>query len=365
LLAAFERLRQVTSDCKPWPDRGRKGCCPDCGTVQAAIDGTWRDACHQIYSSYTVYHQGGGREQSVFTASSNAGSPRSLELLKKMTAEITLPEQGRALDIGCGNGNFLRSLAAIRPGWRLKGAEYNTLYQEEILSIPGVEGFYPGNLETIPGPFDFVSLIHVLEHIENPVPFLQKISALAPDALLLIEVPFFRENPYELLIADHATHYTPATLAEVLQRAGYEIRSIRTDWVVKEISAVATVSAAAKSRAVIAPQEELAAAVKAVDFLGRVRDKAAELRARSEIFGVFGTSIGATWLHSELEGRIDFYVDEDSSRIGKAHLGVRILSPDQVPPKSSVFMPLAASVARNVVHRLQPTSAGTYHYLES
>jgi SAM-dependent methyltransferase len=365
LLDPFAHLHQVTSDCKPWTTGGKKGCCAECGAVQAAVDEAWKEACHLIYSSYTVYHQGGGQEQPVFTSNANAGTPRSLELLKKMSAEIDLPEQGRALDIGCGNGNFIRSFSALRPGWRLNGAEYNKQHQNDVLSISGVEGFYSGEIEAIPGPFDFISLIHVLEHIENPVPFLQKIAALAPSATLLIEVPFFRDNPYELLIADHATHYTPQTLSKILLRAGYSMRALHTDWILKEISSVAIVSPDSPPTSAVDPREELAFAVKAVDFLGAVKNEAKEIRTRSKSFGVFGTSIGGTWLWSELEGKLDFYVDEDPSRIGKKHLGVEILSPSQVPAGSSIFMPLAERVARAVIKKLQPSSPGTYHFLDS
>jgi SAM-dependent methyltransferase len=365
LLTSFAQFHQVTSDCKPWKVGGKKGCCAACGTVQAAIDETWREACHQIYSSYAVYHQGGGKEQPVFDPNSDAGTPRSLKLLEKMTAEVDLPEQGRALDIGCGNGNFLRSFSILRPQWRLNGAEYNTLYQSQVLSIPGVEGFYSGEMERIPGPFDFVSLIHVLEHIENPVPFLQKIATLAPKATLLIEVPFFRDNPYELLIADHATHYTPNTLGRILRRAGYSIRSMRTDWILKEISAVAIASATTASTDTIKPEEEMASAIKAVEFLGEVKNHAAEIRSQCETFGIFGTSIGGTWLYSELEGKVDFFVDEDPSRVGKTHCGIPIIHPSQVPANSSTFMPLAEPVARPVAKRMETCSPGKYHYLVS
>jgi len=364
-LEAFSDFQQVTSDCKPWPSGGKKACCEKCGTTQAVIDEAWKEACHRIYSSYTVYHQGGGKEQPVFDANSNAGTPRSLKLLNKLTQEIDLPEDGRALDIGCGNGNFIRSFSAVRPKWRLNGAEYNRLCETEVLSIAGVEGFYSGELETIPGPFDFVSLIHVLEHIENPVPFLKKIAALAPNATLLIEVPFFRDNPYELLIADHATHYTPNTLANILQAAGYSIRAIHTDWILKEISAVAMAATTAPTTTVVNPDEELATAVDAVAFLDKVRTHAREIRSRAQAFGVFGTSIGGTWLYSELDGTIDFFVDEDPSRVGKRHLGVEIVSPSQVPPGSAIFMPLAERVARDVVKRLQSASPAEYHYLST
>jgi trans-aconitate methyltransferase len=363
LLEGFSSFRQVTSDCKPWLFGGGKGVCMACGTVQAMIDAEWREACHQIYSSYAVYHQADGQEQAVFQADSNAGTPRSLQLLQKMTAEVELPTLGRALDIGCGNGNFIRSLSALRPGWRLNGAEYNEIYRDQVLAIPGVEAFFSGELETISGPFDFVSLIHVLEHIENPVHFLRKIAALAPGANLLIEVPFFRDNPYELFIADHATHYTPATLARVLAQAGYSVRSLHTDWIVKEISAVAVVSSTAAASAPVDAKVEFDSATAAVRFLGTVKARAEELRAQSGSFGVFGTSIGGTWLYSELNGNLDFFVDEDRSRVGKRHLGIEIIEPSQIPAGSCVFMPLADRVARDVVKRLGPSSPGKYYYV--
>jgi SAM-dependent methyltransferase len=352
-LEAFGRLHRVTSDCKPWPAGGAKGCCSRCGTVQAVIDAAWKADCHAIYSAYSVYHQGGGSEQPVFDASTQ-GAPRSRQLL-----------EGRAIDIGCGNGNFIRSFAAIRPLWRLNGAEYNTLYEAQVRAIPGVEGFYSGGLESIPGPFDFVSLIHVLEHVENPAPFLRKIAALGPRLRLLIEVPFFRDNPYELLIADHATHYTPGTLAPVLQRAGYAVRELHTDWVRKEISALAEPSDGSAAPAAVDAQADFAAAGKAVGFLLHVRDHAIALRKESESLGVFGTSIGGTWLHAELGGELDFFVDEDASRVGRKHLGVEILSPAQVPAGSVVFMPLAEQAARGAVARLQPSSAGRYDYCQA
>ena len=364
LFDAYCQLHRVSSDCKPWPAGGAKGCCTQCGTVQAVIDATWKKDCHEIYTTYSVYHQGGGSEQPVFDAAAQ-GAPRSRKLLERVAAAVEVPPQGRGLDIGCGNGNFIRSFAALRPQWRLNGAEYNTLYEAQVRAIPGVENFYSGELETIPGPFDFLSLIHVLEHIEDPAPFLRKVAALGPKARLLIEVPFFRDNPYELLIADHATHYVPATLAPALHRAGYAAQELHTDWILKEISAVAMPSPDAPAPPAPNPTEQREAAARALDFLVQVRNHARGIRAKATSFGVFGTSIGGTWLHAELDGKLDFFVDEDASRIGKKHLGVEIVSPAQVPAGSAVFMPLADRIAREVAKRLQPASAGRYHYYQA
>jgi hypothetical protein len=61
-----------------------------------------------------------------------------------------------------------------------------------------------------------------------------------------------------------------------------------------------------------------------------MRDKA-RLSPGSRPFGIFGTSIAGTWLYGELGDRTSFFVDEDPARAGKAHLGVRIIAPPNVP----------------------------------
>jgi hypothetical protein len=141
------------------------------------------------------------------------------------------------------------------------------------------------------------------------------------------------------------------------------VRSLHTDWIVKEISAVAVVSSTAAASAPVDAKVEFDSATAAVRFLGTVKARAEELRAQSGSFGVFGTSIGGTWLYSELNGNLDFFVDEDRSRVGKRHLGIEIIEPSQIPADSCVFMPLADRVARDVVKRLGPSSPGKYHYI--
>jgi hypothetical protein len=69
--------------------------------------------------------------------------------------------------------------------------------------------------------------------------------------------------------------------------------------------------------------------------------------------GLFGTSISATWLAKELEGRISFFVDEDSNRIGKLHLGLPILSIEQAPSSLPILMPIRRDIALAVTSRLR------------
>jgi hypothetical protein len=78
--------------------------------------------------------------------------------------------------------------------------------------------------------FNLVTLNKVLEHIEQPMPFLlQAVQSLVPDdSLLYVEVPDkvttrLRPPQDNILGALHCHLYDPASLGHLLQRAGLEV----------------------------------------------------------------------------------------------------------------------------------------------
>ena len=83
------------------------------------------------------------------------------------------------------------------------------------------------------------------------------------------------------------------------------------------------------------------------EWLTAVRDQAHAIAGRGS-FGLFGTSIAATWLCGELDAAVRFFVDEDPHRIGQTHLGRPVYSPEQVPPGSAVYLALTPEVAAAV-----------------
>ena len=113
-------------------------------------------------------------------------------------------------------------------------------YAQVIESIPGVQSLYTCQPWEVPGEFDVVSMVHVLEHIPHPENFLkQLLTKLRPGGLLIVELPYHVANPFELLIADHCTHFSADTAAALLRRAGFEVVQTADDWVPKELSLVA------------------------------------------------------------------------------------------------------------------------------
>ena len=335
----FEALCRVTSDCRPWPKGGRLGACRVCNCVQKAVDSVWQSEIQNIYQSYSIYHQADGSEQSVFEPLTGALESRSSRLLTQLRSRVQLPESGRLLDVGCGNGAFLRAFSGALPSWSLAGTELSDKYRATIEGIKGIEALYTCPPESVPGKFDLISMVHVLEHIPGPAEILVGLlDKLQPGGLLVIEVPDYSRNPFDLLIADHSSHFSTATIFRTVRDACYDPVVVTGDWVPKELTVVAR--KCHKGEANIdrssSPLQLLSSSVQWLETL------AAEARQSSECgaFGLFGTSIAATWLACELAGKVSFFVDEDPSRIGREYMGRPVYGPKSVPLGSRVFIAL-------------------------
>jgi 2-polyprenyl-3-methyl-5-hydroxy-6-metoxy-1,4-benzoquinol methylase len=353
VLPSYEALHRVTSDCKPWPPGGQLGVCPRCGGAQAVISPRWEAEAHQIYDRYTIYHQSGGVEQSVFDAATGAAQSRSSRLLHRLKEELPFSPEGRLLDIGCGNGTTLRAFNEIAPGWSLAGLDVNDHYQKAVESIPGVEALYTGAITAVPGQFQIITLIHSLEHIAEPAKFLAGLwDKLVGGGVLVVQVPDCWRNPFMFLVADHATHFFAATLHDVVVAGGYDVVVTADDWIAKELTLIAR-----KPAHELPPQSK----ANAVDNVATVRDRVewvvmlgqqTRALAAKNSLGLFGTSIAATWLQEEMHGEAAFFVDEDPSRFGQVFMGRPILRPSEVPPGGQVMIALPTPMAEQVRTRL-------------
>jgi SAM-dependent methyltransferase len=320
----------------------------------------WRGAADQAYRDYAIYEAAGGAEQKV---ASDAGlQSRSNVIVDRLVRRRRLAASGRLLDFGCGNGGFLRAFAGRFHGWKLDGAETDQRHLAELQAIPGFERLYGVDVGNLPGGYDAISLVHVLEHLENPAKTLAALRGKAnDDALLFVEVPAWRSNPFALMIADHASHFTAATLQMVVNASGWAAEGATEDWVPKELSLVAANSsdgAATVDRPDYASECE--ALQSAVRWLADVMAEAQGVAAESANFGLFGSAIAATWLYQGMSDRVRFFVDEDPQRAGRAHLGLPILSPEQVPADADVFVGVSPAISVALLERLR-SGSGRYH----
>jgi SAM-dependent methyltransferase len=319
--------------------------------AQTVVSGDWRDAADETYRQYQMYAAADGAEQKV--AGEEGFQARSVVLAGRWRSLGVLGETGTLLDIGCGNGSFLRAFAAEFPAWTLSGSETTDREVAKLRAIPGFQAFYGADPDEIPDGFDAFSLVHVLEHLENPQAFLARVrQSVAPGGQLLVEVPAWRGNPFALMIADHASHFSMSTLEMVVSSAGWSSSVVTDQWVPKELSLVASSKVQPGQSPPPDAAAEARALIKAVAWLRQCRDQFLALTTRAESVGLFGSAIAATWLYQAAPDAVQFFVDEDTQRIGRSHLGRPILAPDQVPDGADVFVGVSPLLSSAIADRL-------------
>ncbi len=219
-LPAYSKLPRVTSDCKPWPAGGALAVCTRCGTIQKKPDAAWLDEIDRIYGAYEIYHLSDGGEQVIFSASGSSRS-RSKALVDFVVARLGKSGPGSLIDIGCGNGSALANFSAALPGWTLDGTELSDRDLPVLRNIPGFRSLHTAPVQ---GEYDVVAMIHSLEHMVSPLDSVSDAAALVePDGLLFVEVPDAETSPFDILVADHRTHFTRATLDALAGRASLAV----------------------------------------------------------------------------------------------------------------------------------------------
>ena len=227
----------------------------------------------------------------------------------------------------------------MRPSWELFGHELSDLHGGALATIPGFAKLYCGPLSELPPGFDLITMMHALEHFTDPAAALADLrTKLGAEGSLLIEVPNAEVNPFDLLIADHVSHFTRHDLARLIGSAGMGVAAISDDWVTKELSAIALPDGpAAIAPSAARPAQALDRVRAQVEWLNAVIGDAREA-ARGASFGLFGTSIAAMWLFGQLADRVDFFVDEDPSRHNTTLCGRPVRAPEEIPAGARVYV---------------------------
>lgn len=142
------------------------------------------------------------------------------------------PRKGKLLlDIGCGNGTFLR--AARARGFVAHGMDVSARAVEIAQRQSGCT-VRQGEIGSDVWPrhrFDFVTMFHVLEHLHDPRRALGYVrELLLPGGVLILQVPnvasvqarVFSTRWYGLDVPRHLINYTPDGLALLLRETGFD-----------------------------------------------------------------------------------------------------------------------------------------------
>lgn len=135
------------------------------------------------------------------------------------------------LDFGCGSGELVHECATHghdAHGFE-PGATYASFAQQASHLKIDIRGTDYQSADYAAQSFDAITMLHVLEHIPNPIAALKKAHEwLKDDGILYIEVPNmqgYELKGFEHFHFAHVLGFSRDNLIEALRRAGFRVRS--------------------------------------------------------------------------------------------------------------------------------------------
>lgn len=216
----------------------------------------------------------------------------------------SLPPEPTVVEIGCGSGGFLRRLAGHISGGRLLGFDPNgaasleagriSLYPELFVPARHLQQYRP----------DLILSRHVLEHLINPLAFIQELAFYSSwtrqQPRLFFEVPcvdrLLAHGRLEDLYYEHNSHFTRNSFTSMLQSLDARIEVLETGYNDEVIYGLLRLEPMPRAAAIVAETAAFAAQAAA----GRQRVPA-QIRALLDqglslaLWG--GTGKGAAFVH--------------------------------------------------------------------
>ncbi len=151
---------------------------------------------------------------------------RRLSIIRRAVSGL---QSVRWLDVGCGDGTLLQSGATA--GWQVHGVEM----QPDLARSKGLTVYSSLQQASQKGPFDVITLWHVLEHLTEPDNDLQLISnLLSPHGKLIVAVPdagclaarWFGPHWLHWDVPRHVTHFEASTLTQIMIDHSYQVQQL-------------------------------------------------------------------------------------------------------------------------------------------
>lgn len=200
--------------------------CPECGLQFQSPRLTFDELADKVYTEdYCPGHE---------ESASDVAYKRQLRNFESLVGK-----KGRVLDVGCGNGSFLRF--AERNGWEVFGADIRLSPETANLTCPLYEGRLP-EIDFGGQKFDVIRFNHVIEHLQNPLIELARCrELLSPGGIVFVGVPNLagvspriknlqsrlgiKKKAWRHYAATHHLYFfTPSTLRRMIDKAGFSVR---------------------------------------------------------------------------------------------------------------------------------------------
>jgi len=173
-------------------------------------------------STYREGRSGSEKPTNVEIDEQHARAKHLVRFFSKVVPETQIRSH---LDIGCSVGELLLGFQTMFDITLSIGVEPTVAHRAYAIQQNSLQVFESLDFleKTSQGPYDLVSLSHVLEHLPDPIDYLTRLRTIfmTEKSHLLVEVPnLYGHTCYELA---HLYCFTPKTLEDVVNAAGFSI----------------------------------------------------------------------------------------------------------------------------------------------
>jgi len=338
----YKKLIRVSSDSKFFKPDGKIACCIKCGLIQKVINKKYLSEIKKIYKNYEMYKITKGDDQRL----SGGLETRARRITKIIKKNLNLKKNGYLIDIGCGTGGFLKEFGNEFKAWQLYGYDINKKNHKHLKKIKNFIKLYtqkPNNT------FNLISIIHTFEHVTDHFSFFNFIKSISnKNSKIFIQIPNFKNSTYDILIADHVTHFDKRTILSTLKKfLNIEYYSEEID---KEISIVGTIKNNFENKKKIISSYYIKSKSKLNERIQYFFNLKKLLSNTKNKIYVYGTTIASSWITGNFRSKIKGYIEDDLRKINKTFYGKKIVNLKHLNEKKDhIFLPFNTEVIKKIL----------------
>jgi SAM-dependent methyltransferase len=268
---------------------------------------------------------------------------------------IDVKPGARILDYGAAKAATLRKIVARRPEVLPHVFDVSDDYRQHWASwLPNEASATYAIPSGWHGSFDIVTAHYVIEHVSNPVAVLADLRGLlVPGGKLFFSVPDWTQNTGDLLVADHANHFSETSIRMAAWRAGLHVDVLAANLLPAAFAVVCSLAQSA-APATDRVESEVALARETcaswADMVTRL-DTAAALRGERSS-AIFGAGFYGCLVHSRIGRHVPVccFLDNNPHAWSLLQFGLPVRPPAELPRDvRTVYVGLNPSKARAIV----------------
>jgi trans-aconitate methyltransferase len=167
------------------------------------------------------------------SAAQNPAQRMRHEIIARLLCQTAANGPARIFDLGSGQGDLAQKLDTLLPDAQLFGAELSeqgvAISRRKVPRATFIVADIfqpPPSLNEYAGWATHAVCAEVLEHVDDPVAFLQRARHyLAPDATLIVTVPGGPISAFDRHIG-HRQHFDRQKMHRIIEQAGYSVERV-------------------------------------------------------------------------------------------------------------------------------------------